>query len=657
MSSRPLTPARLRGITAKALIVGALAVLTTSAVLTLFASAGINDLGTEASTEIDRQVRDQIETFNRGSHGLVSGQAEAVQERVDSSLVVATDVLDRTGSVGLGSEMVDWTATNQFSKESLDIALPRFEVGGQWLGQNTSISTYSPVVDDITELIGGTTTIFQRMNEAGDMLRVSTNVETLENKRAVGTFIPASNPDGTPNGVISAVLAGETFRGTAYVVNAWYVTAYQPIFDDGGEVVGILYVGVRQDEAGGLVDKVSGSQLGENGASFVLGSKGSRAGTFEIAPPGINPATPTSDVLDDSGRSHLDELAEQAVAAGGEQVEIEYRSDGEDHIAVASYFEPWDWIIVTDVTVSDFAAASQKIDAYGQELVSRLVLVGVIAAVVIAGLAMAYLRRSVARPIERATSQMLESVEAIQRLSHDLGRSSVEGADRLDEVLSNASQVVAHSQSQSDLVRILTSALDETLGQTTRSRAVGTEAAERVQDGFDALSRLRETSADIETVVELIETVASQTKLLSLNATIEAARAGELGKGFGVVATEVKNLAAETEIATEKISQRVGAIAAHSGQVRETIDRIRVAVEGLIEVQDAIGTSVDHQLQTMHEIEERATDTRTATDLVVHATNDAMATATANTSRASASAAASDELRKIVADLEVLTGR
>ena len=63
------------------------------------------------------------------------------------------------------------------------------------------------------------------------MLRVATNVKKLDGSRAIGTYIPATNPDGKANKVIKTVLEGNTFYGRAFVVNAWYVTAYEPIWD------------------------------------------------------------------------------------------------------------------------------------------------------------------------------------------------------------------------------------------------------------------------------------------------------------------------------------------------------------------------------------------------------------------------------------------
>ena len=85
--------------------------------------------------------------------------------------------------------------------------------GETWLGQNTDMTRPSPVVDQLKQMVGGTATIFQRMNDKGDMLRVVTNVETLDNKRAISTYIPAVTTDGTPNPVLAKVLSGDVSWG------------------------------------------------------------------------------------------------------------------------------------------------------------------------------------------------------------------------------------------------------------------------------------------------------------------------------------------------------------------------------------------------------------------------------------------------------------
>ncbi len=133
--------------------------------------------------------------------------------------------------MNLSPETVGWTAVNQFTGRSIRVRLPGMLVGGKWIGQNSQTAVRTPVVDDVEMLVGEPATIFQRMNKRGDMLRVATNVRDSQGGRAIGTYIPAINADGSPNPVIAAVLAGKTYHGRAFVVNAWYLTAYEPLSD------------------------------------------------------------------------------------------------------------------------------------------------------------------------------------------------------------------------------------------------------------------------------------------------------------------------------------------------------------------------------------------------------------------------------------------
>jgi methyl-accepting chemotaxis protein len=90
-----------------------------------------------------------------------------------------------------------------------------------------------------------------------------------------------------------------------------------------------------------------------------------------------------------------------------------------------------------------------------------------------------------------------------------------------------------------------------------------------------AIARLGAATREIDTFSGLIRAIAGQTNLLALNATIEAARAGEAGRGFSVVASEIKALAASTAQATTDISRQVEAIQAASRHCEEAVDAIR----------------------------------------------------------------------------------
>jgi methyl-accepting chemotaxis protein len=131
---------------------------------------------------------------------------------------------------------------------------------------------------------------------------------------------------------------------------------------------------------------------------------------------------------------------------------------------------------------------------------------------------------------------------------------------------------------------------------------VATEAASAAAATNETMTKLGESSAEIDHVVRSITAIAQQTNLLALNATIEAARAGDAGKGFAVVAGEVKDLAQETSRATEGIVGQVQAIQADTNAAREAIAQITGIIERINEFQTTIAGAVEEQSATTGEM-------------------------------------------------------
>src|SRR4029077_17516843 len=141
---------------------------------------------------------------------LVDTNRVLLENQLRIELRVACTHLDSLGKVTLETgSSVSWTARNQFTDQETTLSLPKLQVGSRWLGQEREAAASVPVVDEIRRTSGASSTIFQRMNAAGDMLRVATNVTDKNGKRAVGTYIPAVNPDGHPNAVVASVLSGK----------------------------------------------------------------------------------------------------------------------------------------------------------------------------------------------------------------------------------------------------------------------------------------------------------------------------------------------------------------------------------------------------------------------------------------------------------------
>ncbi len=151
------------------------------------------------------------------------------------------------------------TAINQISGNTHKVPLDN------WLFNSSSIRQDHSFVDSIQNLLGGTATIFQKIDSG--YVRISTNVLTHNHKRAIGTYIPNSSP------VIQAIEKGETYIGRAFVVNEWYITAYEPIYHK-GKIIGILYVGDKEKNLTKLRKIIQDIKIGESGYIFVLDEQG-----------------------------------------------------------------------------------------------------------------------------------------------------------------------------------------------------------------------------------------------------------------------------------------------------------------------------------------------------------------------------------------------
>src|SRR5437879_254462 len=132
------------------------------------------------------------------------------------------------------------------------------------------------------------------------------------------------------------------------------------------------------------------------------------------------------------------------------------------------------------------------------------------------------------------------------------------------------------------------------------------QASEAAREASANVDRLRESSAAIGNVVNLIAQIARQTTLLALNSTIEAARAGEAGRGFAVVATEVKALAVQTQNATEEITKKIEALQRDAAGSVDAVHRISQAIEAIRPVFENVHGAVAAQTATTGEMSENA---------------------------------------------------
>ena len=149
--------------------------------------------------------------------------------------------------------------TNQISKQKHIAKLK------SWKWNNKELHNDFSFVDKIQSLVNGTVTIFQ--NSDSGAVRISTNVLKVNKQRAVFTFIPNESE------VVQSVEKGETYFGRAFVVNDWYITAYEPIKYN-NEIVGNLYVGSKEKDLDKLRSIINELKIGTSGFPFVFDKDG-----------------------------------------------------------------------------------------------------------------------------------------------------------------------------------------------------------------------------------------------------------------------------------------------------------------------------------------------------------------------------------------------
>lgn len=246
-----------------------------------------------------------------------------------------------------------------------------------------------------------------------------------------------------------------------------------------------------------------------------------------------------------------------------------------------------------------------------------------------------------------------ETVSKIHQLIERVGQTVVEverQADRVQQVSGESNQAVAGQRGQIDLIATAMNEMSATAQEVAHSAAAAVGSAQSVNDetvsgralvesqvgsiqrlageidqSVGVINKLASDSASISQVLDVIKGIAEQTNLLALNAAIEAARAGEQGRGFAVVADEVRNLAKRTQQSTEEIESMIAKLqsgvgaavkamsASHkmadttvneSGKVQQALENILGAVGMIVDQNQQIATAAEEQTAVAQDIDQ-----------------------------------------------------
>ncbi|BEU02433.1 chemotaxis protein [Agarivorans sp. OAG1] len=570
--------------------------------------------------------------------------------------------------------------------------------------RGASLIDNSRYVDRFTADTGAVATLFSASGD--DFVRVSTSLKNSQAQRAVGTKLGLNHPG------YSTLVSGQAFHAKVTLFGKDYLTYYKPIKNQQGKVAALSFIGVPIDQATEeIFDNLSQIKWGDTGYTIVVDNDASHLLGNYLLHPEIKPGESIIDRRDYDGNQPFKEIFKQP--SGRLFYPYEYNGVVGEKYLVFAEVPGWNWKILGGTFVSEITKASR-------DLLVLIALVSVSVAVVVL-LGLALLLKQMTKPLEVLSENMqrmgngeisvsfqdgrAESSNEVEQLSagakemasklNDLVGSIRNTSSALQERSSGVYQDAEHSLGQLDNQQAQVDQVAAAIEEMSSSAASVAEQVEdiassvRAADGntqqgaklvarmvgeidllndqlkssAEAIELVGKESNNIQDVTKMINDIADQTNLLALNAAIEAARAGEQGRGFAVVADEVRTLAQRTQESVKEVetiiaklqsstsnavsmmseSQKRGEFfTEHAAQTGEALNGITEQVTSIASQSETIAATTEQQAQVSQEIAANASQ-------ISNLTSDSRNTAAQTASSATQLQTLSQELQQQVA--------
>ncbi len=562
------------------------------------------------SNILEREIKDGVLTTVEQNVQLAMNTVKLFEKDNVSSVELIMSVF---------KEMIGKISTNhQMSKtdkyEAIDL-----------ISQNGILNNNYDILDKFNKATkGGISTIFAKSGD--NFLRVSTSVTKADGSRAVGTMID-KNGQAYKN-----IMNKERYIGVVNLFGRNYMSIYDPIIEN-NEVIGILFIGYDPTEGLNNMKKTfSEMKLGKHGYFSLYNTK---TGKFDFHP------TKANQELSSELKTTMDNIVKKG--KGIEPIII----DGVDCIVAFESFDKLDWMVLGSAVTDDFLTPLKVVS-------KNFIIASIIVTLLLIAVSMLLLKKMVANPIDRLgtnlnaitsdftikipiygkdeiakiSKDINDFIERIRVLISDTKHLSSENSSVANELSSTSLQTGKRVEKSTEIVeetnqrcKVMQENMKESLAVAqagkddlqkasthikTATEAIRSLSAQIIDSAnvenqmADKIDQLSRDAEQVKSVLVVINDIADQTNLLALNAAIEAARAGEHGRGFAVVADEVRQLAERTQKSLTEINATINVIVQAINDSSEQMGINSKQIQELTHVASDVEKTINVMSETMN---------------------------------------------------------